>query len=353
MEAQPPTLPENLTIESRAFCWGRNHFGELGHNGRETVADERGDVIEGMIGDVFVGNPRASKTTPTQVYGLTSRVTQISVGGFHTCALVNGGAQCWGSSFFGQLGNGQIAGNARSDALAPQQVTGLTSGVTQISAGRKHTCAVAEGRALCWGQGASGQLGYNGDLPASTPQQVIGLTSGVTQISAGDSHTCAVMNGAAWCWGEGAFAQVENNARPDALIPQRLTSSSQTVILGSRVTTKPHTLIPKQVRGLTSGVTQISAGGKHTCALVEGGRAVCWGEGDDGRLGHNWMSNPEADRSVPTPVSGLTSGVTQISAGGRHTCALVNGSIQCWGKEDNGRLGRRTSSPAPTPVSGL
>ena len=305
-------------VDGGAFCWGRGYFGELGHN-------EMSDTDP-------VPNPdpasRTGKVTPTQVFGLTSGsgVTQISVGDFHTCALVNGGAQCWGSFFFGQLGNGQIAGNAVSDALAPQQVTGLTSGVTQISAGRKHTCAVVAGRAVCWGKGASGQLGNNSDLDASTPRQVVGLTSGVTQISAGDSHTCAMMNGAAWCWGEGVFVQLGNNANQ-------------------------HALIPKRVTGLTSGVRQISAGGRHTCALVKGGRVICWGEGADGRLGHNRLDNEEADRSVPTQVLGLTSRATQISAGNFHTCAVVGGRPRCWGEGDDGRLGRgNTDIPTPIPV---
>ena len=278
--------------------------------------------------DIFFDPRRAGKTTPTQVFGLTSGVTQISTGDFHTCALVNGAAWCWGSSFFGQLGNGQVAGHAQSDAVVPQQVMGLTSGVTQISAGRKHTCAVVEGRAFCWGKGISGQLGNNSDSNASTPRQVMGLTSGVTQISAGDSHTCAVVKGAAWCWGENAFLQLGNNA-------------------------KEHTLVPKQVTGLTSGVTQISAGGRHTCAVVKG-RALCWGEGGDGRLGHNDRGNKEADKSRPTQVMGLRSGVTQISAGDFHTCAVVNGSVQCWGESGSGQLGRDTTAHSdPVPVSGF
>ena len=280
---------------------------------------------------IEVDPQRVGKTIPTQVYGLTSGVTQISAGDFHTCALVNGGVRCWGSSFFGQLGNGQIAGHAQSDPLTPQQVMGLTSGVTQISAGRKHTCAVVEGAAFCWGKGISGQLGNNSDSNASIPRQVMGLTSGVTHISAGDDHTCAVVNGAAWCWGEGVFAQLGNSANQ-------------------------HALIPKQVTGLTSGVTQISAGGRHTCAVVNE-RVQCWGEGGRGRLGHNDRGNKEADKSRPTRVMGLRSRVTQISAGDFHTCALVNDSIQCWGEGDNGQLGLSSGSdgPALTPaaVSGL
>ena len=112
--------------------------------------------------------------------------------------MVDGGAWCWGSGFNGRLGNGSFDS---VNVTTPARVMGLTSGVTQIAAAENHTCAVVEGGAWCWGADGFGQLG-NGDAShANTPQQVVGLTSGVTQIAVGLSHTCAVVEGGAWCWG--------------------------------------------------------------------------------------------------------------------------------------------------------
>jgi hypothetical protein len=34
---------------------------------------------------------------------------------------------------------------------------------------------------------------------------------------------------------------------------------------------------------------------------------------------------------APIDVKKLTSGVTAIAAGGRHTGAIVNGAVTCWG----------------------
>ena len=91
--------------------------------------------------------------------------------------------------------------------MIPVDVTGLTSDVTAISAGGRHTCAIHNGAAKCWGRNWYGQLGDgtvtirndDPDTPGddrvdnnrSTPAQVLGLTSGVTAISAGGcSHLC-------------------------------------------------------------------------------------------------------------------------------------------------------------------
>src|SRR5579864_9092932 len=75
------------------------------------------------------------------------------------------------------------------------------------------------------------------------------------------------------------------------------------------------------------GAESVSAGGFHACAIVDGA-ALCWGFNSNGQLG----DDNYADSSVPTPVVGLSSGVTSIAAGGLHTCAVVNGGVKCWGR---------------------
>ena len=63
----------------------------------------------------------------------------------------------------------------------------------------------------------------------------------------------------------------------------------------------------------------ISAGGSQTCALLSTGAVECWGWNYYGQVG----DNTTVDRLTPTQVDGLTSGVTAITTGGSHACALL------------------------------
>lgn len=276
-----------------AVCWGSNFNGELGNG--STVAS----------------------SVPVQVSGLTSGVTAISSGSGHTCAIHNGAAKCWGDNGYGELGNI----NTADINPVPVQVSGLTSGVTAISAGGSHTCAVHNGAAKCWGSNAFGQLG-NGTLVESyLPVPVSGLGSGVTGIDASIYvFSCAIHNGAAKCWGYNAFGQLGNG----------------TLIAGST---------PVPVSGLNADVTLISVGTDHACAR-HAGVAKCWGRNDAGQLG----TGNQIGSSVPVQVSNLGVGPAVISAGRDYTCAIL-GLARCWGLNMYGQLGDGTIANSPVPTT--
>jgi hypothetical protein len=106
------------------------------------------------------------------------------------------------------------------------------------------------------------------------------------------------------------------------------------------------------VSGGGSVTPQVVAGGSHTCALLSDGTVRCWGRGADGRLGDGFT----VDRLNPVQVlaSGtaetdpvVLDGVTQIAAGNAYTCALLSdGTVRCWGSNSAGQLGDgSTTSP--------
>jgi hypothetical protein len=225
---------------------------------------------------------------------------------------------CWGLNS-GRLGNGTT-----SAQVAPVEVAGLSTGVTAVSAGGNHSCALTTaGAVLCWGLGANGQLGNGTTATATAPVAVATLTSGVVAVAAGGSHTCALnTDGGVVCWGANAKGQ-----------------------LGDGTTVQRSA--PVTVSGLSSGVTAITAGSFHTCARLSSGVVKCWGSNSSGQLG----DGSTEDRTVPVPVSGLASDVTTVAAGGNHTCALkTNARVMCWGANGSGQLGDGTTTMRKTPV---
>jgi alpha-tubulin suppressor-like RCC1 family protein len=271
----------------------------------------------GQLGD----GSGLNRLSPTLVSGLSSGVTDISVSNDGTtCAIQDGRGLCWGRGNDGQIGDG-----AKTDRSVPSQVSGLTSGVTSISAGQSSiACAVQAGAAKCWGNNGLGSIGDNTFTNRLTPVQVSGLTSGVTAVAAGTLGACAIVSGAAKCWGYNGSGQI-----------------------GDGTTT--NRAAPVQVSGLTSGVTQISMsynGGSDTTCAVVSGAAKCWGYNGNGQIG----DGTNTQRLTPTQVNGLTSGVTSVSVGKSVGCAVVSGSVKCWGANSNGQIGNGTTSTSLTPV---
>lgn len=102
---------------------------------------------------------------------LTTGVEDIDASTLHSCAVVGGGAHCWGKNYRGQLGDG-----TQDSHYTPMDVTGLDSGVTDISTGWNHSCAIVTGYIWCWGSNWYGELGdglgeYETDV--TTPVQVV------------------------------------------------------------------------------------------------------------------------------------------------------------------------------------
>ena len=86
-------------------------------------------------------------------------------------------------------------------------------------------------------------------------------------------------------------------------------------------------------------------GAGHTCALLDDGSVKCWGGNQDGRLGLGDLESRgddegEMGEALPGVDLGRDRKAQAITAGSFHTCALLDdGSVKCWGLNGSGQLG--------------
>ncbi|MFN3217003.1 MAG: hypothetical protein ACE367_10945 [Acidimicrobiales bacterium] len=209
-----------------------------------------------------------------------------------------------------------------------------------ITAGGGHTCAIDDdGEVRCWGANAFGELGYgdtddvgDGLDEMGRNMRLVDVGPGLTAtaIAAGDDHTCALLDdGSVKCWG--------NNGRGRLGIGDTFHRGDQVGEMGAD-------LLPVDL-GPDRTATAITAGGVHTCALLDDGSVKCWGNNASGQLGygdtlHRGDAPGEMGANLLPVDLGPDRTATAIAAGIAHTCALLDdGSLKCWGDNLYGQLG--------------
>ena len=279
-------------------CWGRNNGGQLGQSGGAQ-----------------------SKPQPVNL-GAGRTATSIYAGGHYSCAILDDeSVKCWGQNTDGQLGIGST-----SNTNTPTTINSLGSGrkaITLATAFNSICALLDDGTVKCWGDDSKGQLGNGGsnsDLN-SPPSSAINLGSGRTAkaITGGEYHFCAILDDdSIKCWGDGSNGKLGTGSISDKNTP---TSTSGSFASGRYAVV-------------------IEAGYQHTCVILDNGDLTCWGGDAWGQLGNGATTGTKS--SLQSSVVGLGTGRTAISlsAGGTHTCAqLDNGQLMCWGNRADGQVG--------------
>ena len=102
--------------------------------------------------------------------------------------------------------------------------------------------------------------------------------------------------------------------------------------------------------GDDSEYISISAGFSHTCAILDEGSVSCWGLNDNGELG----DGTNTDRNTPTQTASLGTDRTAvaIAAGRYHTCAILDDrSVSCWGENLFYQIGDGTNDDRLVPTN--
>ena len=81
-------------------------------------------------------------------------------------------------------------------------------------------------------------------------------------------------------------------------------------------------------------VIALTGGGSSFCALLVDGTVACWGSNDQGQLGYDSGAGFPLASAAPHRVTSL-GGVTEVSGGDGNVCARdADGGIWCWGAAD-------------------
>ena len=189
------------------------------------------------------------------------------------------------------------------------------------------TCALLDdGSVKCWGKREHGQLGDASILGniTSPPSNAISFGTGRTakMITAGEFHYCAILdNDEIMCWGDGANGKLATGNTAFQTTP---TAPSGSFAAGRYA-------------------VYLDAGYHHTCAILDNGKATCWGSDANGQLGNGATTGD----ILSLHTGGLGWNAMAISAGGSHTCMQVDKPgdnnqherIKCWGSRGSGQLG--------------
>ena len=263
----------------------------------------------------------------------------------------------------------------------PGSTAGSVYSASTVFASWNYTCVVLNTNGMkCWGDGNMGRLGDGNFDNSVYPVTVqLGNNAGIstaTEVGAGMSHhNCAMMTDSTLqCWGEDWNGQNGHGS-------------------GGGWHGGDSTPVVVQMPTGRTALT-VTAGGHHTCSIMDNSSLWCWGRGGTGQLGTGSLNDhyvPElislppnaspiavsagwdstcvilqnntgmctgwngygqlgdgtqTNASTFTPMSVLppNSNLSAISMGVSHTCGLLkNGSIYCWGNNANGQLGDNTT----------
>ena len=138
------------------------------------------------------------------------------------------------------------------------------------------------------------------------------------------AHACAIANGEVYCWGRSPAGALCTGLPDPETVPRKAPFSAKTW--------------PQQV----------AVADEITCARMTDGSVYCCGSDTRGRLGTGTVGTVS---SVLTKASAFTRRAVQVATSDHSVCALVkDGTVECWGSNENGELGKTPDTQAhPTP----
>lgn len=265
-------------------------------------------------------------------------------------ATEDGRVACWGCSE--PIGQGLRRRGRAAPKLLP------LANVKQVAVGQAGACALNDAGAItCWGDGFQSRSTDVTDVaicqpPPGSLRLLEGFPRGERLAMTADGRSCVMTSaGEVFCQG---YYYLPDDDWFKAMAP---------------VVGLPAPMPDARVRRLAvPRARDIVAGREHFCALGVDGSVTCWDENAYGQCGAptelcvEYLSG--GCKVAPFRVA-LGARAIAVSAGAEHSCALLEGGdVACWGRNENGSLGFRSSEvchpnwrgfcdPAPKRVDGV
>ncbi len=303
-------------------CWGRNDKGQLG------------------LGDDKPASDGDEHPTPSRVT-LPTAARRIDVGPSSACAVLEAGEVfCWGDNSRKQLARPTPASIGRP---AKAELGDLA--VARTAAGSYTGFALtAEGALVSWGAVAGAEGSVSGRIASLSPDvhpypielgPVSSFSVSATTVlpaalpdpARGIGHACAVVGGEVFCWGHSLEGAIGDGLPGLVAKPVRAPIASP-----------------------TAWARQVVAAGEVTCARLTDGTVECTGDNARGALGRETSMQLSL---AFQPVKNLEEDAMRLAASSGTICAIVRGGrVVCWGSNEAGELGQGTSDlePHATPV---
>lgn len=263
------------------------------------------------------------------------RITELSLGMSNSCAIANGKVVCWGLTVAGST-------DVPENLINPRNLT----------SGWWHHCVQTDEGIKCWGSS------YKDYVAPDDPN--------IKEFTSGGFFNCAMLSEGVKCWNEkGKTSLVEGSVGAYKLSVGSTIACAVTVNAGvicwklsnKGVYNRMLSYVPS---GGISKIEFLSAGEASTCAYGDESKLKCWGANIDGAL--------NVPAVFPGPISQLSSGsykscvikdsllscwgnsnvdydtpvdlgnVSLVSSGGNHVCAGSSEKIRCWGDNIRGAL---------------
>ncbi|VAX01223.1 BNR repeat domain protein [hydrothermal vent metagenome] len=331
-----------VNSENKLFCWGQQQYSQLG------TGFSYNSLIPNLVvaDSIPVDDPYVWK--------------QLDTGSTHSCAIKNDDTLwCWGRSYSGQLGLGNVLPNTTLQQVQPNTKW------LEVKSNFRTTCARKVDNTLwCWGFNQRAQQGNGSRINSFSPVKTKGAVSenNWTGLFVGDFFSCAQQGDqTVWCWGSNSFGQIAQapNTPPAITFIAEKTPISPTI---------------SWIAG------KVFTGSRAACAISIDQNLYCWGDNSFDRIdnintGKVVVSTPKL---IPPPaneevwISAHIGGnplVEQLSGGkgpvvqqtnGSFICALsgqvidsTEGTLWCWGDNAFAALGATTPNrtiPVTAPI---